>query len=94
MEVPAAFLLPLSAVLLTFSAVGEPPRLSPHLRRDLLLAHVGLLMAGYFALMLSFGAAVAHLLTLWSLKRKRSLAFLQKLPYISLTRKMLTAFSP
>ncbi len=85
MEVPAAFLLPLSAVLLTFSAIGEPVRLSPHLRRDLWLVHVGLSMAGYFALMLSFGAAVAHLLTLWSLKRKRSLAFLKKLPPLEAT---------
>ncbi|GBC98220.1 Cytochrome c biogenesis protein CcsA [bacterium HR17] len=85
MEVPAAFLLPLAAVLVTFSSVGKPMYLPAHLRRDMLLVHVSLLMAGYFALMLAFGAAIAHLLTLWSLKRKRPLSFLQKLPPLEAT---------
>ncbi len=90
MEAPAAFLLPLAAVLVTFGTIGKPTVLSEPLRRDMLLMHVVLLMAGYLMLMLAFGAAVVHLLTLWSLKRKRSLALLQKLPPLEVTERLVS----
>lgn len=90
MEAPAAFLLPLAAVLVAFGAISKPTVLPEHLRRDMLLVHVVLLMAGYLMLMLAFGAAVAHLLTLWSLKRKRSLALLQKLPPLEVTERLVS----
>jgi ABC-type uncharacterized transport system permease subunit len=88
MEAPLGFLLPLSAILLAFGSFERPTLLPSELRRDILLVHVALLMGGYLMLMLAFGSAVTHLLTLWSLKRKRPLALLEKLPPLEATEKL------
>jgi ABC-type uncharacterized transport system permease subunit len=88
MEAPLGFLLPLSAILLAFGSFERPTLLPPELRRDILLVHVALLMGGYLMLMLSFGSAVTHLLTLWSLKHKRPLALLEKLPPLETTEQL------
>ena len=88
MEAPLGFLLPLSAILLAFGSIEKPTLLPSELRRDILLVHLVLLMGGYLMLMLSFGSAVTHLLTLWSLKRKRTLALLEKLPPLETTERL------
>ncbi len=88
MEAPLGFLLPLSAILMAFGSFERPNLLPSELRRDILLVHVALLMGGYLMLMLAFGSAVTHLLTLWSLKRKRPLALLEKLPPLETTERL------
>ncbi|MFA0740150.1 MAG: hypothetical protein DFNUSKGM_000248 [Candidatus Fervidibacter sacchari] len=88
MEAPLGFLLPLSAILLAFGSFEKPTQLSPELRRDILLVHVAFTIGGYLMLTLSFSSAVTHLLTLWSLKRKRSLALLEKLPPLETTERL------
>ena len=87
-EAQLGILFPLSAILLAFGIFEEPTQLPPELRRDILLVHVVLLMVGYLMLMFSFGTAVAHLLTLWLLKRKRSLAILDKFPPLEVTEQL------
>jgi ABC-type uncharacterized transport system permease subunit len=87
-EAPLGFLLPLSAILLAFGSFERPTLLPSELRRDILFVHVVLLMGGYLMLMLAFGSAVTHLLTLWSLKRKRPLALLEKLPPLEKTEQL------
>jgi len=88
MEAPLGFLLPLSAILLAFGSFERPTLLPSELRRDIWLVHVALLMGGYLMLMLAFGSAVTHLLKLWSLKRKRPLALLEKLPPLEKTERL------
>lgn len=88
MEAQLGLLLPLSAILLAFGIFEKPTQLSPELRRDILLVHVAFMMGGYLMLMLAFGTAVTHLLTLWSLKRKHSLAFLEKFPPLEVTEQL------
>ncbi|MFA0753289.1 MAG: hypothetical protein IMHGJWDQ_001060 [Candidatus Fervidibacter sp.] len=90
MEAPLGFLLPLPALFLAFALIEKPTYLSPELRRDLLLLHVTLMMGGYLMLMLAFGASVVHLLTLWSLKSKRSLTILHRLPPLEVTERLTT----
>lgn len=87
-EAQLGILFPLSAILLAFGIFEEPTQLPPELRRDVLIVHVALLMGGYLMLMFSFGTAVAHLLTLWLLKRKRSLALLEKFPPLEVTEQL------
>ena len=87
-EAQLGILFPLSAILLAFGIFEEPTRLPPELRRDILVVHVALMMAGYLMLMFSFGTAVVHLLTSWLLKRKRSLAILDKFPPLEVTERL------
>lgn len=87
-EAQLGILFPLSAVLFVFGIFEKPTYLSPELRRDILVVHVTLMMGGYLMLMFSFGTAVAHLLTLWLLKRKRSLALLEKFPPLEMTEQL------
>lgn len=91
-EAQLGVLFPLSAILLAFGLFEKPTQLSPEIRRDVLVVHVALLMAGYLMLMFSFGASVAHLLTLWLLKRKRPLAFLDKFPPLQVTEQLTNKF--
>jgi len=87
-EAQLGILFPLSAILLAFGIFEQPTQLPTELRRDILVVHVALLMGGYLMLMFSFGTAVAHLLTLWLLKRKRSLALLDKFPPLEVTEQL------
>ncbi|MFN4179583.1 MAG: cytochrome c biogenesis protein CcsA [Armatimonadota bacterium] len=87
-EAYLGILLPLSAILLAFGIFENPTELSPELRRDILVIHVTLLMFGYLMLLLSFGTSVTHLLTLSLLKRKRSLAVLDKFPPLEVTEQL------
>lgn len=87
-EAQLGILFPLSAILLAFGIFEEPTQVPPELRHDILVVHVAFLMAGYLMLMFSFGAAVAHLITLWLLKRKRSLAILDKFPPLEVTEQL------
>ena len=88
MEAPLGFLLPLAATLLAFGSFERPTLLPSELRRDILLIHVALLMGGSLMLMLAFGSTVTHLLTLWSLKHKRPLTLLEKLPPLEATEQL------
>lgn len=87
-EAQLGILFPLSAILLAFGIFENPTQLPPELRRDILTLHLVLLMGGYLMLMFSFGTAVAYLLTSWLLKRKRSLAILDKFPPLELTEQL------
>ncbi len=88
MSAPSGFLLPLSAAFLVFALFEKPTYLPSELRRDMLLMHVALMVGGYLLLMLAFATALVHLLTRWSLKRKRSLSLLDRLPPLELTDRL------
>ncbi len=89
MEAPSAFVLPLASLLTAYGFTSEGvPRLPPPMSRELLTIHITLLLTAYFLLLLSFSSAVAYLLTLAFLKRKRPLVFLRRLPPLEVADKM------
>lgn len=79
---PGIIVFPVVFLLVFISATGEKPFLlnSAGLRTGWLFAHIALIFTGYAALVLSFCASVLYLLQERSLKSKRSVRLLTRLP--------------
>jgi ABC-type uncharacterized transport system permease subunit len=71
---PVVFLLTLAA------ATGPHPLLSPEAHRGWLFIHIAMILLGYAALVLSFGASLLYLIQEHSLKSKKSSGLLSRLP--------------
>jgi ABC-type uncharacterized transport system permease subunit len=79
---PGIVVFPLVFLLTLVAATGQQPflMLSPAVHRGWLFTHIALILAGYAALVLSFGASLLYLLQERSLKSKRSGGMLSRLP--------------
>ena len=79
---PGIIVFPLVFLLTFMAATRQQPILlmSPGLRTSWLFAHIGLILTGYAALVLSFCASVLYLIQQHSLKSKRPNGILSRLP--------------
>ena len=79
---PGIVVFPLVFLLTLVAATGQRPflLLSPEVHRGWLFTHIALILAGYAALVLSFGASLLYLLQERSLKSKKSGGMLSRLP--------------
>jgi len=79
---PGIVVFPVVFLLTFVAATGQQPFLfmSPGMRTGWLLAHIGLILTGYAALILSFGASLIYLLQERTLKSKKPAGILSRLP--------------
>jgi ABC-type uncharacterized transport system permease subunit len=78
---PGIVVFPLVFLLTFLAATGQQPFLfSPAANRGWLIVHISFILAGYAALVLSFGASLLYLIQERSLKSKRSGGMLSRLP--------------
>jgi ABC-type uncharacterized transport system permease subunit len=77
---PGIVVFPLVFLLTLVAATGQQPLLSPQVHRGWLFTHIALILAGYAALVLSFGASLLYLIQERSLKSKKSGGILARLP--------------
>jgi ABC-type uncharacterized transport system permease subunit len=79
---PGIVVFPLVFLLTFFAATGQRPFLfsSAGSRTGWLFAHIALILIGYAALVLSFGASLLYLIQERSLKLKKSSGILSRLP--------------
>lgn len=87
---PGMFVFPMVFVLALTAALGQdPPQFSsPLLRSGWIVLHVALVFAGYGALFFSFAASVIYILQERSLKSKRPLGILERLPSLDTMDKL------
>jgi ABC-type uncharacterized transport system permease subunit len=78
---PGIVVFPVVFLLTLVAATGQQAfLLSPEVHRGWLFTHIALILAGYAALVLSFGASLLYLIQERSLKSKKSGGILSRLP--------------
>ncbi len=78
---PGIVVFPLVFLLTFLTATGQQPFLfSPAANRGWLIVHICFILAGYAAIVLSFGASLLYLIQERSLKSKRASGLLSRLP--------------
>ena len=79
---PGIVVFPIVFLLTLIAATGQQPflRIPPEARKSWGIVHVALILAGYAALIVSFGASVLYLLQERTLKSKKPAGILLRLP--------------
>lgn len=79
---PGIIVFPIVFLLTLIAATGQQPflQIPPEARKSWVIVHVALILAGYAALIVSFGASVLYLLQERTLKSKKPAGILLRLP--------------
>jgi ABC-type uncharacterized transport system permease subunit len=77
---PGIIVFPVVFLLTLMAATGQQPLLSPEAHRGWLFTHIAFILAGYAALVFSFGASLLYLIQERSLKSKKTGGILSRLP--------------